>query len=536
MRADWLVDAGKSLDDAGVDDAGVDDAGPALDPPWLDAAFAFRQRVALLPTNDVDIPAGYPVRVRFDHAALVAAGAARASGDDLHVVYWDGVAWQELPRALARRSGWSREDTTLVLETARAIASGASDDGYFLYFGVEAQSDAPLPLTEGPPEARVVVEESLAAISSDTRTHAEVATLTFRPGDVDEQWIVVGTWQQRGVTVTQVQEHGDARIRVNGQLRLGTSGISFHQTEGHYKSTGVVIPITGVAGPQHVTLEFAAFWDGYVDEIRNVRLMAFLVPGANAQVAESLAEVPVTTAAQPITVHSLEVQASAEYLWLVSAFGKEGASAINRSLWILDESGAVRQEQRETVMNEHGSLHLMHFERRALAAGDALTLVHETPDNTTGLPAIVHGITQVLVPTGGFTVVSASHDPEASTTSSTRSTLVTLEVPAPGLDHEQVYFAVSTVDHDPGSVGPRSVVDVTFDGVAVQEDTFVVSGRRYPTQVVWTSAEEVAAPRTIEIGYRQLSGGQTTRVSHAHLIALRYHEVTTSEGPIEARP
>ena len=82
-------------------------------------------------------PAGYAVRLTFDHAREVAQRRAASDGSDLVVVYRpadpNGTP-QRLHRVLDPGSAWNQSDTTIWFQVQDAITE-AEGEGYALYFG-----------------------------------------------------------------------------------------------------------------------------------------------------------------------------------------------------------------------------------------------------------------------------------------------------------------------------------------------------------------------------------------------------------------
>ncbi len=103
-------------------------------PRWWDLAYGYRERIEVT-TATTAAPDGYTVPVTFDHAAMVAAGTALASGDDVRVVRWDGSTWTELDRVLDDLSVWDAADTTVWFRTATPIAADTTDVSYWLHHG-----------------------------------------------------------------------------------------------------------------------------------------------------------------------------------------------------------------------------------------------------------------------------------------------------------------------------------------------------------------------------------------------------------------
>ncbi len=124
-------------------------AGPA----WWDAGYSFRQRIDVA-AGSAAAPDEYTLALAVDHAALVATGLARADGDDLRILRWDGTTWTELDRVLDDDSAWDRVDTTIWFRTVAPVAADSTDT-YWLYYGDGGATAPPadpenvLLLTEG---------------------------------------------------------------------------------------------------------------------------------------------------------------------------------------------------------------------------------------------------------------------------------------------------------------------------------------------------------------------------------------------------
>ncbi len=110
-------------------------------PGWWDVDLDFRQRIDVA-TSTAAAPDAYTVPLTLDHAALVASGLARADGDDVRVLRWDGSTWTELDRVLEDGSAWDRVDTTIWFRTTDPIAADTTHT-YWLYFGDPAAGSPP---------------------------------------------------------------------------------------------------------------------------------------------------------------------------------------------------------------------------------------------------------------------------------------------------------------------------------------------------------------------------------------------------------
>lgn len=96
---------------------------------WWDAAY--QRRMPLTLVSDFDVPAGTQVSVTLDHSALIAAGLALGSGDDLRIVTADG---SELNRVLDDDSSWAAGETRLWFRTAVDLAAGTEATEHYLYY------------------------------------------------------------------------------------------------------------------------------------------------------------------------------------------------------------------------------------------------------------------------------------------------------------------------------------------------------------------------------------------------------------------
>ena len=85
------------------------------------------------------LPAGHPIELRFNHAAMVAAGVSDADGGDVRM-YWqdpDTYAYEEIDLVLDPASAWDGPYTTVWFATQAPIAAGTKvAPGYSLVFGV----------------------------------------------------------------------------------------------------------------------------------------------------------------------------------------------------------------------------------------------------------------------------------------------------------------------------------------------------------------------------------------------------------------
>ncbi len=110
--------------------------------PSFNTAWMWRQRVTVS-AGTASVPADYSVAVPVNHAAMVGAGRALASGNDLRVAHWTGTQWVELDRVLDKGSVWNSGATTIWFKTQAAINANTSDMTYYVYYGNPVAAAAP---------------------------------------------------------------------------------------------------------------------------------------------------------------------------------------------------------------------------------------------------------------------------------------------------------------------------------------------------------------------------------------------------------
>jgi hypothetical protein len=100
---------------------------------WWDTAYSRRFNIVVaVGANSPDKGyAGYTARiVTLDTQALIASGEMLSDCSDMRLTYFDGLAWQELPRHVL---GCNTTTTDVRFMLVADIAAGGSDDNYYLY-------------------------------------------------------------------------------------------------------------------------------------------------------------------------------------------------------------------------------------------------------------------------------------------------------------------------------------------------------------------------------------------------------------------
>ncbi len=114
---------------------------------WWDKNWLFRKQMKITNRSSSVLPATYEIKFVFDHQQLVNEGKSLANGDDIRVVYFDGVTFSQIERYLDPLvSGWNQNDTTIWFRLQNSIlAAPASADRYALYYGTDPVTAASPP-------------------------------------------------------------------------------------------------------------------------------------------------------------------------------------------------------------------------------------------------------------------------------------------------------------------------------------------------------------------------------------------------------
>ncbi|MCR4408546.1 MAG: PKD domain-containing protein [Anaerolineae bacterium] len=169
------------------------EAAPEQELTWWDDDLFYRLPL----TVAVGQPLGYtpgvtiPLGLTLDTATLVGDGKLRGDDHDLRVAYWDGAAWEELPRAV---QGMGSPTSTVIFPLQATITN--TDKGYYLYYGNAIAGEPPLLLTDtviagvtvtpGPEETATVAENIDAALGGELLSTDGRTRVTFSPGAVAE--------------------------------------------------------------------------------------------------------------------------------------------------------------------------------------------------------------------------------------------------------------------------------------------------------------------------------------------------------------
>ena len=102
---------------------------------WWDPAYGARFNIEVATGTNVPDKGyvGYTVRIgALDTQSLIAAGDMQSDCDDLRILFYDGLGWQELPRHVL---GCGTASTDVRFALAADIPASDDDDNYYLYYG-----------------------------------------------------------------------------------------------------------------------------------------------------------------------------------------------------------------------------------------------------------------------------------------------------------------------------------------------------------------------------------------------------------------
>lgn len=107
---------------------------------WWNASYGYRQQLTITAPSQ-QVPAGYPVKISIDTAALQTAGKVLANRNDWRVVYFNGSSWVDLTRDYI-------DATTTFFGLQAAIAASGSDSNYYVYYGYAGEATSKQPSAE----------------------------------------------------------------------------------------------------------------------------------------------------------------------------------------------------------------------------------------------------------------------------------------------------------------------------------------------------------------------------------------------------
>ncbi|MDD3146518.1 MAG: DUF2341 domain-containing protein, partial [Candidatus Riflebacteria bacterium] len=111
---------------------------------WWNDHWFYRRQLTVTNRSSTVLPATYEIKFEFDHQKLVNEGKSLANGDDIRIIYFNGVNFSQIDRYLdPLTSGWNQSNTTIWFRLQEPIlaAPGASEK-YSIYYGADAATAA----------------------------------------------------------------------------------------------------------------------------------------------------------------------------------------------------------------------------------------------------------------------------------------------------------------------------------------------------------------------------------------------------------
>ncbi len=119
---------------------------------WWDKRWSYRQQLTITNQSLSTLPATYEIRVVFKHAPLVTAGKSLANGNDVRVVFDNGISYQEIPRYCEQEGAttwtaagtWASDTTVLWFRLQEPLGPApAATQKYAIYYGNPAAGAPP---------------------------------------------------------------------------------------------------------------------------------------------------------------------------------------------------------------------------------------------------------------------------------------------------------------------------------------------------------------------------------------------------------
>lgn len=168
---------------------------------WWNANYSYRKQITVTAPAATALAVGYPMVITEDTAALQTASKVQADRDDWRVVYFNGTTWTDLSRHYV-------STTRTVFGIQTAIAAGATDNGYYIYYGNPSESTNKQPTTDAE-------WNSVYGMYGTTMDANTLALYHFQEGS--------------GTTVTDT----------DGSSDLTSSGMTYNSTDTRYGFMGL---------------------------------------------------------------------------------------------------------------------------------------------------------------------------------------------------------------------------------------------------------------------------------------------------------
>jgi len=118
-------------------------SGNETPPTWWNSNYGYRKQITITNNVGTTLISGYSVNFSFDHAALAAAGKSLSSGNDVRIVYWNGLSNTEIDRVIDDNSSWNNAATTVWFKTQASVGITGTDTNYYLYYNYSSAGSPP---------------------------------------------------------------------------------------------------------------------------------------------------------------------------------------------------------------------------------------------------------------------------------------------------------------------------------------------------------------------------------------------------------
>ncbi|MHA1971819.1 MAG: hypothetical protein ACTSW1_02430, partial [Candidatus Hodarchaeales archaeon] len=102
-------------------------------PDWWNASYSYVRQVTIKANSALGT--NYTVQLKLDTASLVSASKMFSNCSDLRIVYYNGVSWTELDRAILHNN---TAQTSIFFRLQQAISASANDTNYAIYYGFKS--------------------------------------------------------------------------------------------------------------------------------------------------------------------------------------------------------------------------------------------------------------------------------------------------------------------------------------------------------------------------------------------------------------
>lgn len=204
---------------------------------WANANYGYRKLITIVAPTGKTLPAGYPIKITEDTAALVTATKMLSNRNDLRIQYFNGSSWVDLSRDYVGTT-----ETWFALQAQ--IDSGGTSTSYYLYYSYAAETTNKQPTTNA-------TWNAVYTPANDTNTkglwhfkETSGTTVADTSGNAHDITLTGGTWATgkfaKGVTFNgssdlgTITDHADLKptgsFTVEAWIKTSVSGGTIFQS------------------------------------------------------------------------------------------------------------------------------------------------------------------------------------------------------------------------------------------------------------------------------------------------------------------